>query len=296
MELKLIFEQLIKEDSDSEEFKIKKQEMLKEASENLEPQDRVFLARYKNRPKAMDFVENIITDPLFFHGDRKYGDDKSIVGGIGMLGDTPVTFLGIEKGRDLKSSMQANFGMPHPEGYRKVQRLARQAEKFNRPLICFVDTQGAYPGVEAEERGQGEAIASSIYELCGLKTPIISVITGEGSSGGALALAVCDKLLMMENAVYSILSPEGFASILWRDSLRAKEAMKMMKMTSHDLYKFNVCDEVITEDLAVNLEDFEENYQRLKTSLIDNLENLKTVPLEELLKNRKEKYENLIWD
>jgi len=296
MKLKLVFEDLIKEEKNSEEYRNYKRLKLEEAKQNLTAEDRVFLARYKNRPKAMDFIKNIIESPLFFHGDRKYADDKAIVGGVGMLGDIPVTFLGIEKGRGLEESLAANFGMPHPEGYRKVQRLARQAEKFNRPIICFVDTQGAYPGVEAEERGQAEAIASTIYEMCGLKTNIISVIIGEGSSGGALALSVCDHLIMMENSIYSILSPEGFASILWKDSLRASEAMKVMKLTSEDLLKFKVCDEIVEEDLAVELEDFEENYNRLKKSLKKNLEILGDVPMDKLLQDRKGKYRNLAWD
>ena len=191
--------------------------------------DIVMLARDSQRPKAKDYIENIVDDFIEFHGDRCFGDDKSIIGGIGRINGKAVTIIGQEKGSSTKEKMERNFGMTNPEGYRKALRLMKQAEKFHRPVITFVDTPGAYPGIGAEERGQGEAIARSLMEMSRLKTPIISIVIGEGSSGGALAICVGDKIAMLENSVYSVLSPEGFASILYKDSSKAKEAAEDMK-------------------------------------------------------------------
>lgn len=300
MRIEEIFKEILDEEKlskfkNSYEFKKYKESILNDAKEFLTPSDRVFLSRYKNRPKAKDFIENIIDDPIYFKGDRCFKEDSSIICGIGKLDDEVVTFIGINKGRDFEESIKCNFGMVNPEGYRKAVRIMKQAEKFKRPIICFVDTPGAYPGVGAEERGQAEAIAKSIYTMAGINTNTVSVITGEGASGGAIALCVCDHLIMMENAIYSILSPEGFASILWRDSGKVDKAIEIMKLTSKDLYKFKICDEVIEEDLAPTQEDFFENYSRLKNSIVDALKKLKNIPKDELLKNRREKYRSLEW-
>ena len=189
--------------------------------------DRVLLARKSDRPKALDYIKYIFDEFMELHGDRLYSDDKAIVGGIAYLDDMPVTVIGEQKGKSTKENMERNFGMPEPEGYRKSLRLMKQAEKFGRPIVTFIDTPGAYPGMGAEERGQGEAIARSMMEMSRLKVPIIAVVIGEGSSGGALAICVSDKIIMLENAIYSILSPEGFASILYKDSSKSKEAQNI---------------------------------------------------------------------
>ena len=199
--------------------------------------EKVKLARELDRPKSLDYIKALFDEFIELHGDRNFGDDKSIIGGIASLEGMPVTVIGEQKGKNVKENMERNFGMPEPEGYRKALRLMKQAEKFKRPIITFIDTPGAYPGMGAEERGQGEAIARSIMEMSRLKVPIICIVIGEGSSGGALAIGVGNKIVMLENAVYSVLSPEGFASILYKDSTKAKEAAENMKMTANDLKK-----------------------------------------------------------
>ena len=209
--------------------------------------ERVQIARSNDRPTALDYIQEIFTGFMEFHGDRYFGDDGAIVGGIAYLDGCPVTVIGQQKGKNTKENIHRNFGMPSPEGYRKALRLMEQAEKFKRPIINFVDTPGAYPGLEAEERGQGEAIARNLYEMSSLGVPVLSIVIGEGGSGGALALAVANEVWMMENATYSILSPEGFASILWKDSKRASEAAEVMKMTSHDLKKLHIIEHIIAE-------------------------------------------------
>ena len=217
------------------------------ANENLSVYDRICRTRKSGRATASDYINATITDFVELHGDRCFADDHAIVGGIGRLNGKPVTVIGIEKGRDLNERLLRNFGCVLPEGYRKALRLIKQAEKFHRPVICFVDTQGANCGKGAEERGQGQAIANNLYELTDVKTPIISVMIGEGGSGGALALGVGNEVWMMENATYSILSPEGFASILWKDGKRAKEAAGVMKITAQDLKELQVVDDIIPE-------------------------------------------------
>ena len=208
---------------------------------------RVALARRAGRPGTADYIANLFTDFFEQRGDRHSKEDASILGGIALFHGRPVTVLGHRKGKDLQENLVCNFGMPGPEGYRKAQRLMRQAEKFGRPVITFIDTPGAYPGIEAEAGGQGEAIASSLALLSTLNVPVLAVVTGEGGSGGALALAVANRVLMLENAVYSVLSPEGFASILWKDSSRSEEAAGLMKLTARDLVELGVADEVIPE-------------------------------------------------
>lgn len=209
--------------------------------------ERVLISRRTDRPTGIDYIETLFTDFVECHGDRYFADDPAIVGGVARFCGRPVTVIAQSKGRDTKENIKRNFGMPSPEGYRKALRLMRQAEKFHRPVICFVDTPGAFCGLEAEERGQGEAIARNLYEMSSLKTPVLSVIIGEGGSGGALAMAVADEVWMLENSVYSILSPEGFASILWKDSTKAKEAAGVMKLTAGDLYQMNMVEQIFTE-------------------------------------------------
>ena len=254
--------------------------------------DRVMLARKSERPKAQEYINEIFDDFIELHGDRNFGDDKAIIGGIATLDGMPVTVIGEQKGRNAKENIERNFGMPNPEGYRKALRLMKQAEKFNRPVITFIDTPGAYPGMGAEERGQGEAIARSIMEMSSLKVPIICIVTGEGSSGGALAIGVGDKVVMLENAIYSILSPEGFASILYKDSSKAKEAAENMKLTAKDLKELNIIDDIIKEPEGGAQEDFEKVAKDVKKYLLKNIKKLKGMKKEELLQKRYEKIRN----
>ena len=255
--------------------------------------ERVVLARTPDRPKALDYINEMFTDFIELHGDRNFGDDKSIVGGIAYLDGMPVTVIGEQKGKKAKENMERNFGMPNPEGYRKALRLMKQAEKFNRPIITFVDTPGAYPGMGAEERGQGEAIARNMLEMSTLKVPIICVIIGEGSSGGALAIAVGDKIVMLENAVYSILSPEGFASILYKDSTKAQEAAENMKITAKDLKDLKIIDKIIQEPEGGAEKDFKTVADNLKKYIKTSIKQLKQISLEELIKNRYEKFRKM---
>jgi len=239
-------------------------------------------AREQTRLTALDFATGIFDDFVELHGDRSFRDDGAIIGGIGWLGEQAVTVVGIQKGKSLQDNLNRNFGQPHPEGYRKALRLMKQAEKFGRPIVTFINTAGAYPGVGAEERGQGEAIARNLMEMSDLKVPIIAMIIGEGGSGGALALAVADRVWMLENSIYAVLSPEGFASILWKDGSRAMEAAELMKITSHELLEMEVVDKVISErGLSTK-----ELLARVKNELQTEIEQLKQLPLEKLLEER----------
>ncbi|NCC87590.1 MAG: acetyl-CoA carboxylase carboxyltransferase subunit alpha [Clostridia bacterium] len=222
----------------------------KETYSHLSAWDRVYLARHMDRFKAQDYIALLFDDFYELHGDRCYGDDPSIIGGIAYFNELPVTIIAQSKGKTLEENLAKNFGMVSPEGYRKAIRLAKQAEKFHRPIITFVDTPGAYPGKGAEERGQAQAIADSLFTFSNLKTPVICIVLSEGGSGGALALSLGDQIVMLENAIYSILSPEGFASILWKDEKRAKEASEVMKLTSYDLLEKGIIDEIIKEPLG----------------------------------------------
>ena len=248
--------------------------------------EKVQLARQLERPKALDYINSIFDDFIELHGDRNFGDDKSIVGGIATLDGKPVTVIGEQKGRNSKENLERNFGMPNPEGYRKALRLMRQAEKFDRPIVTFIDTPGAYPGIGAEERGQGEAIARNIMEMSKLKVPIICVVIGEGSSGGALAIGVGDKVIMLQNSIYSILSPEGFASILYKDSSKAKEA-------AEDLKKFGIIDDIIKEPKDGVQNDFDKVIKEMKKYLVKNLKELEKMPKDKLIKQRYEKFRNM---
>ena len=248
--------------------------------------DRVQISRKTDRPSGSDYIEALFTDFMEFHGDRNYGDDKAIIGGIAKFHGKPVTVIVQEKGTNTKENIAHNFGMPMPEGYRKALRLMKQAEKFQRPVICFVDTPGAFCGIEAEERGQGEAIARNLWELAGLKTPVLSIVTGEGGSGGALALAAGDQVWMLENSIYSILSPEGFASILWKDSTKAKEAAAVMKLTASDLYEKGIIEQVIPEPENLTPESMWQVAERLNDKICTFLQKYTSLSEEELLETR----------
>lgn len=247
--------------------------------------ERVEIARSPNRKTSLDYIDEILDEFIELHGDRMGYDDKSIVCGIARIGNQSFTIIAEQKGRNTKENIERNFGMPNPESYRKAIRFMKQAEKFRRPVITFIDTKGAYPGIEAEEKGQGEAIASSMLEMAGLKVPIISIVIGEGSSGGALAIGVGNRVFMLENAIYSILSPEGYASILWKDSSKAKEAAEKMKLTAYDLYDLNVIDKIIEES--------DETANTLKCEICKIVDELLQLPDEELVEDRYAKFRNI---
>ncbi len=254
---------------------------------------RITQARNPKRPTAKYYIEQLFEDFLELAGDRFYGEDLAIVSGIGLFEGMPVTVIGQEKGVDTADKVKRNFGCANPEGYRKSLRLMKQAEKFHRPVICFVDTQGAYCGVGAEERGIARAIAENLYEMSRLRTPIISVFIGEGGSGGAVALAVADKIAMLENAVYSILSPEGFASILWKDSSRAKEAASLMKMTADEVKQYGIIDQVIPEPNGSADLSPQETAEGIRAFLSASLEELSAMSLEELLERRYSRFRSM---
>jgi len=243
-------------------------------------------AREQTRLTALDFATGIFDDFVELHGDRSFRDDGAVIGGIGWLGDQAVTVVGIQKGKSLQDNLNRNFGQPHPEGYRKALRLMKQAEKFGRPVVTFINTAGAYPGVGAEERGQGEAIARNLMEMSDLKVPIIAIIIGEGGSGGALALAVADRVWMLENSIYAVLSPEGFASILWKDGSRAMEAAELMKITSFELLDMKIVDKVISE-VGLSSKDL---IKQVKEQLRAKLEELGKLPLEQLIEERYKRF------
>ena len=252
--------------------------------------DSVNIARRVERPNAREFIAEIFTDFLEMKGDRLYGDDGAVVGGIALLGRQPVTVIGIQKGHNLEENMAANFGSPNPEGYRKALRLMKQAEKFHRPVVTLINTAGAYCGIGAEQRGQGEAIARNLMEMSRLATPVISIFTGEGGSGGALALAVSDQVWMLEHSVYSILSPEGFASILWRDSARTAEAAQRMKMTAADLMQNHVADRIFPEPVDGLEHHLPETAQDIKKALTDTLPGLLALSTKQLLEARYQRF------
>jgi len=258
----------------------------------LNMQQKLDLLKNLGRPVIHDYIPLIFNDFIEFHGDRYFSDDPAILSGICLLGDTPVTVISQVRAKDIETLQRINFSMPHPEGYRKALRLARQAEKFKRPVICFIDTPGAYCGVGAEERGQGEAIARNLHEFMTLKTPVISVVLGEGGSGGALALGVCDELAMLENALYSVISPKGFASILWKDGSREREAAELMKITAEDLKRFGVCDRIIEEPEGGAAKDISLTAKNIKAFLTETVgklikEDFKSLPEKRYQKFRK---------
>ena len=266
---------------------------LLESCHDLPAEDRVYLARHPRRPKIDDYIAGIFTDFFEQRGDRQCREDASILGGVALFHGRPVTVIGHRKGHNMQESMKYNFGMPGPEGYRKALRLMEQAQKFGRPIITFIDTPGAYPGKEAEERGQGEAIARNLAEMSKLDVPVIAVVTGEGSSGGALALGVADRVLMLENAVYSVLSPEGFASILWRDAARSQEACRVMKLTAQDLKEGGVIEQVITEPDGGAQADPGALFAQVDKALQKNLEELCGMSAAQLREQRYEKFRRI---
>lgn len=255
--------------------------------------DRVLLSRMNDRPVGSDYIQALFTDFVEFHGDRYYGDDKAIIGGVARFHGIPVTVIAQAKGTNTKENIERNFGMPSPEGYRKALRLMKQAEKFQRPVICFVDTPGAFCGLEAEERGQGEAIARNLYEMSSLKVPVLSVIIGEGGSGGALAMAVADEVWMLENSIYSILSPEGFASILWKDSTKAKEAAEVMRLTAEDLYHMGIVEKVFPEPSHFTVQNLKQMTQMLAREMERFLRDYGDLTQEELSAHRYNRFRKM---
>jgi len=260
---------------------------------HLTPWQRIQLARHPQRPSTLDYIADLFRDFLEFHGDRTFGDDRAIVGGFARFNDRSVMVIGHQKGKTLKERMQRNFGMPNPEGYRKALRLMRMAEKFGRPIITFIDTPGAYPGIGAEERGQAEAIARNLLVMSRLTVPIISVVIGEGGSGGALALGVSDRVLMLENSVYSVISPEGCAAILWDDPAKASDAASALKMTAQDLLDLHIADEVIPEPLGGAHRDSKAVTDRLAKTLSNQLFSVGELSTDQLLAQREQKYRRI---
>jgi len=278
-------------------LKEKLDEIKKEAYSNLAPWQIVKIARLQERPTTLEYIDNIISDFIELHGDRFYGDDSAIIGGVGTLEGIPVTVIGHQKGKNTKENIERNFGMPHPEGYRKALRLMKQAEKFKRPVIMFIDTPGAYCGLGAEERGQGEAIAVNLLEMSRLKTPIIIVVIGEGGSGGALALGIGDRICMLQNSIYSVISPEGLSSILWKDASLAEKASDIMKLTAQDLFELGIIDEIIEEPLGGAHKDIDFVSARIKGYLMKELANLIDLNSDTLLDNRYKKIRSIgMWE
>ena len=255
--------------------------------------DRVEIARNPKRKTSLDYVEKIFDEFIELHGDRQFKDDKAIVCGLARIGNQNFTIIVEQKGRTTKENIERNFGMPNPESYRKGIRFMKQAEKFRRPVITFIDTKGAYPGIGAEERGQGEAIASSMLQMASLTVPTISIVVGEGSSGGALALGLGNKVIMLENAIYSILSPEGYASILWKDSSRAKEAAEVMKLTAKDLKELKVIDKIIKEPEEDEQESFNTISENLKKEILKIIKEYSKKSPEEIKEERYQKFRNM---
>ncbi|MCL5781270.1 MAG: acetyl-CoA carboxylase carboxyltransferase subunit alpha [Firmicutes bacterium] len=268
----------------------KSREMKENIYNNLTPWQKVQIARHAARPNTLDYIKALFTDFLELHGDRLYGDDPAVMGGIGRYKGIPVTVMGHLKGHDTKENVQRNFGMAHPEGFRKALRLMKQAEKFGRPVICFIDTAGAYCGMGAEERGQGEAIARNLMVMSALRVPVVSVVIGEGGSGGALALGVANKILMQEHAIFSVSSPEAAASILWKDGTKAKEAAEALNLTAQDLLRLGVIDEIVTEPLGGAHSDLTTACHLLDQALERNLKELLEKSAEELVEARYAKF------
>ena len=254
---------------------------------------KVQLARHPQRPLSLDYIKTISPNFVELHGDRYYGDDSAIVCGLGSIDGVNVVLLGQQKGKNTKENIYRNFGMMRPEGYRKALRVMKLAEKFNLPVISLIDTPGAYPGIGAEERGQGEAIARNLFEMSSLKTPIIAVVIGEGASGGALGIGICDKMFMLENTWYSVISPEGCASILWRDASKAPEAADAMKVTPEDLVEMGICDEIIKEPVGGAHREFEKTVNTLKTSILLEIKKLESIDPEDFLDQRISRYEKM---
>ncbi|MBU5342058.1 acetyl-CoA carboxylase carboxyl transferase subunit alpha [Caldifermentibacillus hisashii] len=290
-ELKLITQNADVDLTDEiEKLELRLHNLEEEIYKNLEPWDRVQIARHPNRPTTLDYIKFLFEDFFECHGDRTFGDDEAIVAGIAKYKGRPVTVIGHQRGKDTKENIRRNFGMPHPEGYRKALRLMFQAQKFNRPIICFIDTKGAYPGKAAEERGQSEAIARNLFEMAGLTVPIVCIVIGEGGSGGALALGVGNHIHMLENSTYSVISPEGAASILWKDATLAKKAAESMKITAQDLKQLKVIDEIIPEVKGGAHNNIKEQANLIDTVLKKSLDELAKLSKNELVQDRYQKF------
>lgn len=265
----------------------------KQETNQLTPWQKVEIARNPKRKTSIEYIEQIFDEFIELHGDRNFKDDQAIICGLGRIGNQSYTIIAEQKGRTTKENVLRNFGMPNPESYRKAIRFMKQAEKFNRPVITFIDTKGAYPGVGAEERGQGEAIAKSMFEMAKLKVPVISIVIGEGSSGGALAIGVSNKIYMLENAIYSILSPEGYSSILWKDSSRYEEAAEKMKLTAKELYEMKVIDTIIPEPVEMKESDFEQVIKIIKQEIETDIAKMQEKTKAEIVEERYQKFRNL---
>jgi acetyl-CoA carboxylase carboxyl transferase subunit alpha len=279
-----------------ERLTVQLERLKKKVYSNLTRWQQVQLARHSQRPYTLDYIKLLTQDFIELHGDRNFGDDAAIVAGIGRIDGHSLVIVGHQKGRDTKEKLRRNFGMPHPEGYRKALRLMQLGERFKLPILTFVDTPGAYPGVGAEERGQSEAIARNLREMAVLGVPIIVVVTGEGGSGGALAIAVGNRVLMLENSIYSVISPEGCASILWRDSKKAPQAAEALRLTSKDLMDFGIIDEIIPEPLGGAHRNWPQAAENLKTAVVRNLTELETLTPDELVRQRVDKFNRMgVW-
>jgi len=278
-------------DRELSELRARLQTLKEETYRSLSPIEQVQVARHPHRPYTLDYVERILDDWIELHGDRAYRDDEAIVAGWGRLGGRSVMLIGHQKGRDMKENLHRNFGMPHPEGYRKAVRLMKQAEKFGRPVVTLIDTPGAYPGIGAEERGQAEAIATSLREMSRLRTPLVSVVIGEGGSGGALGLGVTDRILMLEHSVYSVISPEGCAAILWRSADERDKAARALKLTSGDLTRLDVADRIVPEPTGGAHSDWDRAAELLSEAITETLDELEDVPVSDLLQRRWEKFD-----
>lgn len=276
-----------------ETFEQQAKDYKKELYSNLKPAQKLLIARHPNRPSFLDYVQLITEDFVELHGDRAGMDDRAIIGGIAKIGGKSVMLVGTQKGKTTKENLEYNFGMPQPQGYRKALRLFNHANKFNMPIVTLIDTPGAYPGISAEETGQGIAIAVNLREMAKLNVPIVAVVTGEGCSGGALGIGVADKVLILEHAYYTVISPEGCASILWRDSSMTSTAAEALKITGEDLLKFNIVDGIIKEPLGGAHRDFQEMGKNLKQSVLNSLEGLLKLSAKELRESRYNKYRNL---
>ena len=276
-----------------EKLKYEKKQILDKIYSDLKPWQKVQVSRHSDRPHTLDYVNNIFNDVIFLHGDKKYSDDNAIIGGFAKIDKYSIIFLGTEKGNTMDSRIKHNFGMAKPEGYRKAQRLVLLAEKFNLPVVTFVDTAGAFPGKDAEERGQSESIASSILQFLKVKTPTVAIIIGEGGSGGAIGIATADKVLMLEHSTYSVISPEGCASILWRSTDFSQEAANTLKLTSQDCLKLNIIDDVIPELSGGAHRNKAKQSEIVKRLIIENIYQLKNLSTKDLVNNRKNKYLNI---
>ena len=273
--------------------KLERKTLMENIYSNLTRWQRVQLARHPKRPYSLDYIKYFSSDFIELHGDRYFGDDPAVVSGVGSFGDYKVAWVGQQKGKNTKENLFRNFGMMRPEGYRKALRIMKLAEKFGLPVITFLDTIGAYPGIGAEERGQGEAIANNLFHMAGLKVPIISVVIGEGASGGALGIGVCDVMIMMENTWYSVISPEGCASILFRDASRAEDAAEALKPIPSDLAEVGICDEIIAEPNGGAQRDFQSSADLLKESLLKHLDSLTSITSEDFHEKRIQRYDKL---